>query len=470
MDDHLPTDPHQRSRLAGEDGVTLVEVLVSMMLVGLIALSFTGFDVVQRTSADQRRNAQATQIAQADQERLRGMSADQLATLNQTRNVTMDNTVFTVTSTGKYQSAGTGSDSCASADSAADYAKVTSTVNWTANQRSPVSETSLITPRVGGSLIVQVQDQGAAGLPGVVVKATGTDADTSGVVRGGTTDSTGCVIFGSLPIGTYSVVTSLSGYVDKSGSSTPTSQITTTPGNTTNLTVRLAQPGKIQATAFVGVYNTSSTVATRAPAVSWNNSQMATASVYDPATNENAAPMPLTAASAFPFIVGTTGTNFTGNYAIYAGNCSSDLPTNAADQSLATVSPGGTATSTANGQAYFKLGASTVTGVKVPVLNVSVTYGGSAIKPDHIKLTDACNDNWSATIASGSTKPTLGWLAYPGQPFSSSYTVCADYQYNGFSYRKGTATVANTSFIGSKGNAVTVDISDSWWGATSGTC
>jgi Tfp pilus assembly protein PilV len=469
MDEPVCIESRSRSRLAGEDGVTLVEVLVSMMLVGLIALSFMGFDVVQRTSADQRRVAQATQIAQADQERLRGMSADQLASLNQTRNVTMDNTVFTVTSTGKYQTGSTGADSCASTAASADYAKVTSTVNWTANNRSPVSETSLITPRAGGSLIVQAQDQGAAALPGVTVTATGNDTNNNGIVRSGTTDSTGCVIFGSLPIGTYTVVSSLSGYVDKSGSSTPTNQITTTPGNTTNLTVRLAQPGKIQATAFVGVYNTNSTVASRAPAVSWVNSQMATASVYDPSSNENPAPMPPTPANAYPFIVGTTGTDFTGNYAVYAGNCSSDLPTNAADQSLATVSPGGTATSTANGQAYFKLGSNTVTGVKMPVINVSVTYGGSQVKPDHITLTDSCNDTWSAAIASGSSKPALGWLAYPGQPYSPSYTVCADYQYNGWSYRKDTATVSNTSFTAATGNAVTLSISNSWW-APNGSC
>jgi Tfp pilus assembly protein PilV len=468
MDDRVCTEPRFGSRLAGEDGVTLVEVLVSMMLVGLIALSFTGFDVVQRTSADQRRVAQATQIAQADQERLRGMSADQLATLNQTRSVTMDNTIFTVTSTGKYQTNSSGADSCASSATAADYAKVTSTVNWTANKRSPISQTSLITPRVGGSLVVQAQDQGAAALPNVTVTATGTDADTNGIVRTGTTDSTGCVIFGSLPIGTYSVTSSLSGYVDKTGASTATNQITTTPGNTTNITVRLAQPGKIQASAFVGVYNTSSQVASRAPAVSWNNSNMATPGVYDPSANENAAPLPPAPATAFPFIVGTTGTNFTGNYAVWAGNCSSDMPTATGDQSLATVSPGGTATSTSNGLAYFTIGGSTYTGVKMPVLNVSVTYGGSQVKPSHIKLTDSCNDSWQATIASGSTKPTLGWLAYPGQPYGASYTVCADY-WNGSNYRKDTATVANTSFTGTTGNAVTVAISNAWW-TPSGTC
>jgi len=108
----------------------------------------------------------------------------------------------------------------------------------------------------------------------------------------------------------------------------------------------------------------------------------------------------------------------------------------------------------------------------MPVLNISATYNGSAIKPAHIKLTDSCNDTWTATI-SGNTlanKPTTGWLQYPGQPYSASYTVCADYLYNGFSYRKNTATVANTSFTAINGNAVTVAIPNSFTSTYQGAC
>src|SRR5438132_6103115 len=121
MDDFARTD--KRSRLAGEEGMTLVEVLVSIMLVGLIALSFAGCDAVGRTSADPRQVAQATQLAQADQERMRGMSADQLSTLYQQRNITVDGTTYKVTSQGKYQNATSNGDSCASSSSSADYAK-----------------------------------------------------------------------------------------------------------------------------------------------------------------------------------------------------------------------------------------------------------------------------------------------------------------------------------------------------------
>jgi Carboxypeptidase regulatory-like domain len=448
MDDPV-TNHADRSRLRAEDGVTLVEVIVSMMLVGLIAVSFLGFDVVGRTSADQRRVAQATQVAQADQERLRGMSADQLATLSQTRTVTLDNVAYTVTSTGKYQNANSNGDSCASSASAADYAKVISSVTWTANKRSPVVETSLITPRVGGSLVVQAQDQGAAALPGVTVTATGSDADTNGVTRTGTTDSTGCVIFGSLPVGSYSVASSLSGYLNTSGATPTTSSVTTTAGTTTNITVRLGQPGKITAT-FQGVIG-ATIYAGSSSSMSWINSNMATAGILDPGTDNNTSLA--TGQTLFPYIIGTTGTNFTGNYTVYGGNCTTAQPP-VANQSTATVSPASNA----------------AVNVKEPVLKVVATFTaassgtGPVVVPSHVKLTDSCSDSWFPTVAAASNA-TTGVLAQPGQPYGANYTVCVDYKFTGTStttatnFKKKTGTVSNTSFTAA--NGVQIDMNGS---------
>jgi Tfp pilus assembly protein PilV len=421
--------------MRAEDGLTLVEVLVSMMLVGLIALSFLGLDAAGRTTADQRRVSQATQIAQADQERLRGMSADQLATLSQSRTVNLDGVAYTVDSLGKYQSSSLSGDSCASSASAADYAKVKSTVTWglPPNQKSVYAQ-SLITPRVGGSLVVQAQDQGAAGIAGATVTATGTDTDNSGIVRGGTTDAGGCVIFGSLPVGAYSVKTQLTGYLDAAGSATPTSNVTTTSGSTTNLTVRLAQPGKITGN-FKGVIG-STLYTGSAPAMSWTNSNMSTPGVYDPSADNNlqlATPQTL-----FPYIVGTTTTNFTGNYTVYGGRCASAQPP-VANQSTATVSPGSSVTINVN----------------EPVMNITATYPNSStpVKPWHIKLTHTgCSDSWYGDIRSSSSPDaTTGWLEEPGQPYGN-YSVCVDYKFQGTSttnsanFKKATGSLSNTSF------------------------
>ena len=135
-----------RRRAAAQDGLTLVEVLVTALMIGLIGFTFVGLDAANQTTADQRARAKAFGVAQADQERIKGLSADQIAILNQTRTVTSDGTPYTVTSVGKFISSSSAADSCASAGAAADYAKVTTTVNWTDNSRTPVSIQSVISP------------------------------------------------------------------------------------------------------------------------------------------------------------------------------------------------------------------------------------------------------------------------------------------------------------------------------------
>ena len=155
-----------RTRLDAEDGLTIVEVAVTGLMVGLISLSLIGLDAAGKTASDQRRRAQAFQVAQADQERIKGLSADQIANLDQTRTITLDGDTYTVTSTGQFLSSAADSASCSTSAAAADYAKVISTVNWTANARSPVVVQSVVTPRAGGSLLAQTVDQNAAAISG----------------------------------------------------------------------------------------------------------------------------------------------------------------------------------------------------------------------------------------------------------------------------------------------------------------
>jgi Tfp pilus assembly protein PilV len=443
---YLPNPSTHRASLRGEDGVTLIEVIVSMLLVGLIALSFSGLDAAGRTTADQRRVSQATQIAQEDQERLRGLSADQLATLNETRTVTLDQVEYTITSTGKYQSASAGADSCASTTSAADYAKIVTTVNWTANRRSPVTLQSLITPRVGGSLVVQGINQGGTALPGVTVTTTGTDEDTQGIVRTGTTDAGGCVIFGSLPVGTYTVSAALAGYVDEKSNTAPSQNITTTAGNSTNLTFKLGQPGSISAT-FQAVGGTTIN-SQAAPALSWNNTNMLTPGV----TTVSGLATTITSgspASVFPFTAGSP-TTYTNNYQVWAGACTAAQPPTGAGtgRTFVTLSPG----------------ASVSAVVKMPLLNLVVTYNSANVKPSHIELTDPCGNFQTPPISSSATN---GWLQYPGQLYGTYSSICVDYKYNSTSYRKRTLTnVNNTSFTAA--NTATFNLSST--GSTTGTC
>jgi hypothetical protein len=134
------------------------------------------------------------------------------------------------------------------------------------------------------------------------------------------------------------------------------------------------------------------------------------------------------------------------------------MPPTGTNLARATVSPGTTSNPT----------------VTEPALNVVITYAGSRVKPDHVKLTytgsdsPACTYNYQATVAADAASPTgNGALASPGQPFATngtpasasgltgSYSVCADYDPPGStSSRKVTVSSTNSNFTA----ATTVNI------------
>jgi Tfp pilus assembly protein PilV len=449
-----------RERLAAQDGLTLVEVAVTGLIVGLIALSLVGLDAVGRTTADQRRRAQAFEVAQADQERLRALSADQLSTLNQTRTVTLDAVAYSVTSTGQFISASAGSASCSSSAAAADYAKVTSTVTWASNRRADIVVQSLVTPRAGGSLLVQTIDQNGDALAGVRANIAGADPKTSAVRRFGTTDAGGCTIFGTLLVGNYTVSPALAGYVDKDGNAAPSSTVTTTAGNTTTSQFTLGQAGRVTANFETNIGSTTYP-GQLAPSVSWFNAGMPSAinGFLVPSSAANAITTPQT---LFPFFVTTPGT-YTSNYNVWAGKCMAAQPPVGTYRRNATVAPGAT---------WAMDGTSGHLKVAMPAMVISsVTYGGLPVKPAHILLTDSCNQSWQAPISSASTVPaTVGWIGVgttptPGQPYGT-YSICADYKFGTGSssdptqFRKVTVTNrANTDFTAA--NTSTIAISSS---------
>ena len=441
------------ARLAGEDGMTIVEVVVTSLMVGLIALTLIGLDAAGKTTADQRRRSQAFSVAQADQERIKGLSGDQISTLNQDRTVTLDGVAYSVHSSGQFLSQSAGSASCSSSGAAADSAKVTTTVNWTSNIRGPITLSSVISPRAGGSLLAKVLDQNAAVLPGVKVTAAGSDPTNSAIRRFGTTDADGCTIFSVLPVGDYTVTPGLAGYVDKDGNAGPTTTVTTTAGNTTSAPFTLGQAGRVTA-AFSTTIGATTLANQKAPSLSWFNAGMATPGVTTPTSASASIASPQT---LFPFMVSTPG-NYTNNYTVWAGSCLAAKPPVLANQRNVTVGPGQSASVTGTNA------------VAMPGMVVSATYkngtaAATAVKPAHIKLTDSCGQIWSPAIDTASTMPSTGWLALPGQPYGT-YSICADYQFQGTStttpgnFRQATLTGrANTDFTA--GNASTVAITSS---------
>jgi type II secretory pathway pseudopilin PulG len=431
--------PARAPTLRSEGGFTLIEVLVTALIVILIA-SATARALISTShaSGDQRSRSQADAIASQDQDRLRGLSDNQLNGLNQTRSQTLNGAPFTVVSTATYLDT-TGTNTCTTTSVA--YYKISSTVGWSEafnpNAPSPstsVNVESILSRPVSGGLLMQVKDQTGTLLPGVSISAVGPDTQT------GTTDNNGCVLFAGLTPGGYVATMTDQGYVDPNGDSSPTATATVTGTGVqapSSLPIYLGQAG-----TFTGAFTTSTAGALgEADGLSWLGSGTTPSGMsggFQTAPDTDPA-LPLTTVTTdplFPFYrsVGTVG--YGNNYVVWGGRCAGQQPPTG--YTSATVGPG--------------LSVSTPT-VQEPLLDLaSVKLSGSLVKPVHVKLSyssGGCTDSWPATVTPLTTMPTTGWLQNPGQPYAAAgtLTVCADYKTGTSTYYKGTSAVTgNTSF------------------------
>jgi Tfp pilus assembly protein PilV len=455
-------------RLSEEGGFSLVEVLVSaVIVVSLGAVIAIALVTGAYTTSDQRHHSQAGQIAQEDQDRLKGLSSAQLNNIDtpQQRTVVLDGTTYTVSSTATFLSS-TGGASCGSTGAgAAAYYQVVSTVNWASNHRTPVVSESLITPPAGGTLLTQVKDQTGAPLSGVGVSASGPDSasDTTGV--------NGCTVFAALDPGDYTLTLTDPGYVEPDTTPSPiaisatvTGTGTSTPSSGNPVTLALAGTMVTNFTANSGALTNQ-----QAEAVSWygagsSNSMSTFKSKYYGAAGVQGTTIPSSGSiTLFPFAF--TGPSYANNYQVWAGPCQAMRPPTGVD--TVTAGPGSSQT----------------LAVAEPAINLQVKTGSTRVKPDHLKITFnktgtglACSDAWRPAIASDAATNVNGVLASPGQPFVSTattgstasasgytgyYTICADY--NSRSVTTGATQVTNTNFASATPVTLTVPTS----GATS---
>jgi type II secretory pathway pseudopilin PulG len=254
----------QGDRAGGsEAGFTLIEVIVSALLVAFIAIAtFNGFDVVGRVTVDQRHHDEAAVLAAESQEQLRTDSADTLDALQNTAH-TFTETVgqhtgsslssgetFTITQTAKWVNDSNQSVPCSATGKESNsnqngsYLQITSSVTWpqlVAAGRSAVSQSSIITPPDGSGLEVDVTNGATPLQPvgGVSALANSTEL---------TTGEAGCVIFGAIPATKVNVEVRKLGYVTPTGAwRKVTKELLITPNVTTHYPVTLAQGGRIKA-------------------------------------------------------------------------------------------------------------------------------------------------------------------------------------------------------------------------------
>jgi Tfp pilus assembly protein PilV len=397
---------------SGEAGMTVVEVLISSIIVVAVSLATLGaIDAATRSTAQERHRTQANGLAQEDQARMRSMRISDLANLQQTRTITQDATSYTVTSAGEFVTDSTGTATCVPGAASADYIRITSTVSWASiGTRPPVVSESIVSPPNGsvaadrGALAIQVDDAQNNGLAGVGLSGTGAGS------FGGSTGSTGCAIFGDLPAGNYTLTPSGSSLVDRDGNP-PAPQTTSVIGSSTNtLALQYDHPGSVDVsfTTRVG----GSLVPSTADSVVAFNTGMTAAQHFGTAGSPGST---VTATPLFPFTSPDT---------VYAGTCTGDNP----NPNNESNPPGAAAMASVN----VPSGGSVPATIQLPALKLTVWSGadgsapGSPVSSARATVSDQnCTTGSGAPVKRTFTTNAAGELPDPGLPYSV-YDVCAD--------------------------------------------
>jgi Tfp pilus assembly protein PilV len=323
--------------LIAEDGFGLIEVLISSLLVAVIAIgTFTGFDVTNKLTSNQRARAQADQIAQQWEERLRGVQTADIAALQKSFCVNdqgtqvaaalpcpvavagYTGTIFQVETSGKFVSDSSGVGSCAKESSSADYVQTTTQVTWPSiGTGAPVSETSIVTPPISSQLLVQDYN-GPNPVPGVSVAAIGpAPATTSKTLA---TGANGCALFTTLEPGEYTVSVNQIGYVEKNGNQEYSVKRNLVAGDSTSVSLEYDRAGEIKA-SYV---STATGVAVKGDSFLAVNGLVEVTRGFgkpsSPPTAEVASPI-----TVFPFHYQTTPSEIS-SYNVYAGGCESNNP------------------------------------------------------------------------------------------------------------------------------------------------
>ena len=453
----------RRRALEAEDGFGIIEVLVSAIIVAIISVAtFTAIDAAGRTSDTNKARSVAASLAQDDLEELRSKKITELATLGANtpaRTVTVDNRQYSIQSKGEYLAGTAGSDNCASDDEAPKYLKITSTVTVPSIPRlSPVVANSLRATPSGtigdfGSLAVDINDRTGAGQAGIPVTITpdATAAANGGVTTTGTTNTKGCVLFGYIATGRYTVSFAKAGYVlaanPNAGSVSESAVVAA--DSIASKSYQYDQAG-----AAAVLYRTNNAY----NGTTWN-------------TNTNGTGFTIANASlgtpdfkTFTNTAATSATSpvvnfpFTGAYETWAGVCAGNRPPAAATGSL-TVPKG--AANVPSATAVPPLGVAREFRLRVQVqrrnsssttstTNYATTPNDGRTVVRFTPTTPGCTDTVNATWVSntgtsgGATAAYSTWEAIV--PWGS-YTVCAQYTNTTTNRAKDTETGVTTTTV-----------------------
>ncbi len=263
IDTFLP----RMARPTSEAGDTLIEVIISALLVGLIVVgTLTAFGNVDRATAQQRAHDEAAVLAAQSQEQLRSDPATALESIGTTGHSytqTVSRTIYTITQKAELQPQSGSGASCSVTETTRQSGNafaISSTVTWLvqkATKRSAVTASSIITPPTGSALEVDADNAPVAtsGVSGVraVVKYTPAGGGAAVTIEQ-TTGTEGCVVFGGIPSTEAEVeIPQIAGFVTRSGAAkypslgVNTQEVKLAPNYTTHHEILYNEGGTIKA-------------------------------------------------------------------------------------------------------------------------------------------------------------------------------------------------------------------------------
>jgi Tfp pilus assembly protein PilV len=432
------TAPAQRPPSA-EDGFVLIEILVSAVILVIASAGVIGLlSATVHSQAEVRHGTEGYALAQEDQARLSSMQLPLLNHLSQTREITLNQTKFTVLSTGTFVNDKTSTPSCVAGNSSADYVQVTSKVTWPGMANSEKAEIeSIISPSNGsldpnhGTLAIFAHNAQMTAMPGISLIANGN-------AFSGITDAGGCGLFPDLagPNYTLAVNAESAGLVNKDGKSSEEKFVGVVAGETKRVDLEFDRPGTIPVNFKYRIGASGEFAPSTADSVVASNNGMTEARVFWTAGGNREATV--SATPLFPF---------TSSYNLYAGSCNNDNPYKNGETtppSAAVVN----AVAPAGGTAATPM-------IQLPAFDPTVWTGknasnkGTPFAGADVWIRDEGCSKGSEPVTRRYTTNSIGKLTDLGLPWGT-YEVCADtLTGTGTSRRQRTSGVSVKNLLGS---------------------
>jgi prepilin-type N-terminal cleavage/methylation domain-containing protein len=205
----MPSRTSFRSGAASDDGVSLIEVLVAMMIFAMlvVGIGYSLTMVLQMTRDNQARET-ATSLASAELDAVRAIG-DPFLVLDDVRSQTVGSNTYKVTRKTSWVTPGGSVDTCGTGGGPLQYKSVSVDITWAgmlSEDNKVRTDTALVpTTRINdptkGTILVSVLDSQGLGNPGITFTAT----SSSGAVATTPTNANGCSFVLKVPPGEYTV-------------------------------------------------------------------------------------------------------------------------------------------------------------------------------------------------------------------------------------------------------------------------